>query len=121
MKISYSFGIIDLLHYGHLTALKKASENSDYNIFGLVSDEAAIAWQGSIVSSEEERRAVLECIKYIDEVMPQRTFDPTENIKRLHQKYPDAKIKTTLVGSTIGCHAGPDLVAIAYFKENIEV
>ena len=30
-------------------------------------------------------------------------------------------LETTLVGSTIGCHAGPDLVAIAYFKENIEV
>ncbi len=92
MKISYSFGIIDLLHYGHLTALKKASENSDYNVFGLVSDEAAVAWQGSIVSSENERRAVLECIRYIDDVMPQRTFDPTENIKKLHKRYPEAKI-----------------------------
>lgn len=37
------------------------------------------------------------------------------------EKYPSTKVKTSLVGSTIGCHGGPDLVAIAYFKENIEV
>jgi glycerol-3-phosphate cytidylyltransferase-like family protein len=28
MNISYSFGMIDLLHFGHINALKKASENA---------------------------------------------------------------------------------------------
>ena len=92
MNISYSFGIIDLFHYGHLCALQKASENADIHVFGLVSDEAATAWQGSIVSSEEERSAVVESIRCVDKVMLQKTFDPTENIKILHNTYPDAHI-----------------------------
>lgn len=92
MNISYSFGIIDLFHYGHLCALQKASVNSDYHVFGLVSDEAATTWQGNIVSSEQERRAVLESIRFIDKVIPQKTFDPTENIRQLHELYPDANI-----------------------------
>lgn len=92
MKISYSFGIIDLFHYGHLCALKKASEGADFHVFGLVSDETATAWQGTIVSSEQERKTVLESIRYIDKVMPQKTFDPTENIRQLHELFTDAKI-----------------------------
>ena len=92
MNISYSFGIIDLFHYGHLCALQKASENADLHVFGLVSDEAAAAWQGSIVSSEAERKAVVESIRCVDKVMLQETFDPTENIQKLHGSYPDARI-----------------------------
>ena len=92
MNIAYSFGIIDLFHYGHLCALKKASVNSDYHVFGLVSDEAATVWQGNIVSSEQERRAVLESVRFIDKVMLQETFDPTDNIRYLHELYPDAYI-----------------------------
>lgn len=92
MKISYSFGLIDLLHFGHIKALKKAKEENDLSVFGLVSDVAAEAWMGSHVSDERERRSVVESIKYVDEVWPQSTFDPVENLRILHQKYPDAEI-----------------------------
>lgn len=92
MNISYSFGMVDLMHYGHISAIKKASENSDLNIFGLVSDEASDAWFGVHVSNEDERRTVLEGIKYIDEIWRQTTFDPIENLRILHGKYPDAVI-----------------------------
>ena len=92
MKISYSFGMVDLMHYGHIIALKKASQGSDINIFGLVSDKASDAWFGAHVSNEKERRSVVESIKYIDEVMPQETFDPIDNLRKIHDKYPDAEI-----------------------------
>lgn len=92
MKISYSFGIIDLFHFGHLNALRKAYEGADLHIFGMVSDKAATAWLGSIVSNEEERKAVLESVSYVDEVMLQNTLDPTENLRILHRKYPSAEI-----------------------------
>ncbi len=92
MKISYSFGMVDLIHYGHIVALKKASKYSDISIFGLVSDEASDALYGVHVSNEKERRSVIESIKFIDKVIPQLTFDPTDNLKKIHEKYPDAEI-----------------------------
>ncbi|MCI8661465.1 MAG: hypothetical protein HFG54_14680 [Lachnospiraceae bacterium] len=92
MNISYSFGMVDLMHFGHITAIRKASVGSDLNIFGLVSDEASDAWFGAHVSSEDERCTVLESIKYIDEVWPQTTFDPLDNLREIHKKYPNAVI-----------------------------
>ena len=84
--------MIDLLNYGHILSFKKASQNADLFIFGLVSDDASDAWFGSHVSNEDERRNVVESIKFIDEVMPQKTFDPLDNLKAIHKKYPDAVI-----------------------------
>ena len=92
MKISYSYGIMDLFHYGHLKALQRAARDADLHVVGLVSDKAAKAWLGNIVSSESERRAVLESISCVDWVMPQEQLDPTENLKKLHYIYPEATI-----------------------------
>ena len=92
MIISYCFGMADLIHFGHINMIRKAAENSDLTIFGLVSDEASEAWFGAHVSNEDERRVVLESIKYIDEVWPQLTFDPLENLRKIHLKYPDAEM-----------------------------
>lgn len=92
MNISYSYGIMDLFHYGHLKALQKAAKDADLHVVGLVSDKSAKAWLGNIVSSEEERRAVLENISCVDWVMPQDKLDPTENLKKLHYIYPEATI-----------------------------
>lgn len=92
MNISYSFGMVDLMHYGHINAMKKAFEGADLSIFGLLSDEASDTWFGVHVSSEAERHFVLEGIKYIDEIWEQKTFDPIDNLRILHAKYPDAVV-----------------------------
>jgi glycerol-3-phosphate cytidylyltransferase-like family protein/phosphohistidine swiveling domain-containing protein len=91
-KISYSFGIIDLLHYGHINTLLRSKNCSDLHIFGLVSDEAAIDWMGTMVSNYEERKNVLENVSCIDKVIFQQTLDPLENLKKIHTEYPDAEI-----------------------------
>ncbi|MBQ9219656.1 PEP/pyruvate-binding domain-containing protein [Succinivibrio sp.] len=92
MKISYSFGVMDLFHYGHLKALKQASDNADLHVVGLLSDNASKSWLGEIVSSEKERRAVIESLSCVNFVMDQKTLDPTDNLKKLHYIYPDATI-----------------------------
>lgn len=92
MIIAYSFGMIDFLHYGHIRALKKAKADSDIHFFGLVSDEAMDAWQGTRLSEYDERKSVLEQLKCVDEIILQRNFDPMENLKLIHERYPNAKL-----------------------------
>lgn len=92
MKIAYSFGIIDLLHIGHINVLYEAKRHSDLHVFGLVGDEAAKEWMGNVLSRYEERRRVLEQVACIDELVYQKTFDPTENLRQLHERYPEAEI-----------------------------
>lgn len=92
MKIAYSFGMVDFFHYGHAKALLAAKKACDRHIFGLVSDKTSKAWFGTMLSDYEERKSVLEQITCIDEIMYQETFDPTDNLKIIHDKYPDAEI-----------------------------
>lgn len=92
MKISYSFGIIDLLHIGHINVLREAKTHADLHVFGLVEDEASREWMGTLLSGYEERKKVLEQISCIDRIVGQKTFDPTENLRRLHEEYPEAEI-----------------------------
>ena len=92
IHISYSFGVVDLFNFGHLKGLRLASENSDYRVFGLVTDSVAKNWMGNIVSSQDERKAVIESNRYVDETMLQDSMDPTDNLKILHSRYPDAVI-----------------------------
>ena len=92
MKISYSFGILDLIHAGHIQALAEAKKESDLHIFGLVKDEAVLEWNGSLVSTYEEREKTLSSIKYVDKVITQDNFDPTGNLKKIHAQYPEAEI-----------------------------
>ena len=92
MKISYSFGIVDLFHYGHLLALERASDKADYRVFGLLTDAVAKSWIGNVVSTEAKRKAVISSNRLVDHVMMQDSLDPTDNIKWLHTKYPKAKI-----------------------------
>jgi len=92
MRIAYSFGIIDLLHIGHINVLLEAKKHSDLHVFGLVEDDAAKEWMGNVLSSQEERERVLEQVSCIDKVVHQKTFDPTENLRQLHKQYPKAVI-----------------------------
>lgn len=92
MRIAYSFGIIDLLHIGHINVLHEAKKHSDLHVFGLVGDNAAREWIGNVLSNQDERRRVLEQVACIDEIVYQRTFDPTENLRQLHGRYPQAEI-----------------------------
>lgn len=92
MKIAYSFGILDLLHIGHINVLQDAKLHAQLHVFGLVGDEAAKEWMGTLLSSYEERYKVLQQIACVDEIVYQKTFDPTENLRQLHERFPEAEI-----------------------------
>lgn len=92
MKIAYSFGIVDILHYGHIRTLLAAKKHADMHVFGLVSDEAALGWLGTVVSDYTERLRVLEQVNCIDSILFQKNLDPTVNLRKLHSDFPDAEI-----------------------------
>ena len=59
-------GTFDVLHYGHINLLKKAKELGDYLIVGLnVTKNGQPTYY-----SYEERKKMLEAIKYVDAVVP---------------------------------------------------
>ena len=68
MKKVITLGTFDLLHYGHIRLLKRAKELGDYLIVGLSSDEFALFKGKKTVFNYEERKEILESIKYVDEI-----------------------------------------------------
>lgn len=65
--IGYLSGTFDLFHIGHLNLLKRAKEECDYLI---VSVHESGAWKGKeTFIPYNERRAIVESIKYVDEVV----------------------------------------------------
>ncbi len=78
MKIGYTTGVFDLFHIGHLNILKRAKEHCDYLIVGVTVDELVAYKNKRAVIPYEERRAIVEAIKYVDKVVPQTSMDKME-------------------------------------------
>ena len=83
MIIGYAAGAYDLFHYGHLEILRKAKENCDYLIAGVVHDDVLEVTKGRRpVIPIEERAAIVSHIDYVDEVHVETTPDNLETWKQ---------------------------------------
>jgi len=75
-KIGYTTGVFDLFHIGHLNILKRARLECDYLIVGITTDELAMSVKGEKPFIPfEERVEIVESIKFVDEVVPQTTYN----------------------------------------------
>ena len=75
MKRVITYGTFDLLHYGHINLLKRAKALGDYLIVVLSSDE--FNWNEKhkkTYFTYEERKALLEAIRYVDLVIPEENW-----------------------------------------------
>ena len=96
MKKGFTCSAFDLCHAGHMLMLKEAKEHCDYLIVGLQDDPSTTdsAYRGKKknkpIMSLEERRIILEGIKYIDEII---IYNTEEDLHELLKKIkPDIRI-----------------------------
>ena len=76
MKKVITYGTFDLLHYGHINLLRRAKEQGDYLIVALSTDE--FNWnekQKKCYFTYEQRKKLLEAIRYVDLVIPEENWD----------------------------------------------
>lgn len=75
MKKIITYWTFDLLHKWHINILKRAKELWDYLIVGISSDEFNHIKNKKSFYSYEERKFLLEAIKYVDEVIPEENWE----------------------------------------------
>lgn len=75
MKKVITYGTYDLLHVGHINLLRRAKAMGDYLLVVLSSDEFNELKHKTAYHSYEDRKTILEAIKYVDEVIPEYTWE----------------------------------------------
>lgn len=80
MKKIITYGTFDLLHYGHINLLKRAKALGDYLIVALSTDEFNRNGKNKkCYFSFEERKKLLEAIRYVDLVIPEESWEQKES------------------------------------------
>ena len=94
-KIVFTNGCFDLIHSGHLSVLKRCEEiatSAGLVYVGLNSDESVKRLKGENrpIRSQEERKEILEAIRYVDYVI---IFDEDTPIDLIKKIKPDVIVK----------------------------
>ncbi len=85
MKRVITYGTFDLLHYGHINLLKRAKEYGDYLVVGLSTDEFNAQKNKICYFSYEERKQMLEALRYVDLVIPETCWEQKiEDVRLYH-------------------------------------
>lgn len=74
MKKVLTYGTFDLLHFGHINLLKRAKGLGDYLIVGLSTDIFNKGKNKQAYHSFENRKMILESLRFVDEVIAENTW-----------------------------------------------
>lgn len=85
MIVGYTTGVYDMFHIGHLNILKHAKEQCDYLIVGVSTDQLVEKDKNKTpIIPFENRCAIVEAIKYVDQVVPQEDKNKLGAWEKLH-------------------------------------
>ena len=82
--VVYTSGTFDMLHFNHLKMIEYARALGDILIVGVNTDELVASYKSQPIIPFEERIALMKAIKGPDIVIPQKSLDHTDKIKKLH-------------------------------------
>ena len=74
-KTVLTYGTFDLLHYGHLEILRRASLLGDKLIVGVSTDKFNEIKGKTCVLPYQKRKELIESIDYVDKVIPENNWD----------------------------------------------
>ena len=75
MKRVITYGTFDMLHYGHINILRRAKMHGDYLVVCLSTDEFNSQKGKKCYFSYEQRKQLLEAIRYVDLVIPENNWE----------------------------------------------
>mgnify|MGYP005828991599 CR=1 FL=1 len=79
MKKVLTYGTFDLLHAGHINILRRAKELGDFLVVGLSTDEFNLQKHKEAYYPYEDRKMILEAVRYVDKVIPENNWDQKIN------------------------------------------
>jgi choline-phosphate cytidylyltransferase/glycerol-3-phosphate cytidylyltransferase len=82
--IVYTSGTFDMFHFNHLRMINYARSLGDILIVGVSTDELVASYKEPPIIPFNERLQIIEALKTPDIVIPQRTLDHTEIIRKLN-------------------------------------
>ena len=85
-KIVYVGLSADIMHEGHINILKVASSYGEV-IVGLLTDQAIASYKNIPYLDYKKRKVVMENMKYVKKVIPQKTLDYVENLELIKPDY----------------------------------
>lgn len=75
-EVGYTTGVFDMFHIGHLNILRHAKLQCKKLIVGVSTDELVESYKHHPpIITFEDRKAIVEAIRFVDEVVPQTSMD----------------------------------------------
>lgn len=83
--VGFVCGFFDIIHKGHIDILKFAKEHCEFLIVGVGTDEFMyIRKNRQSVLDYEQRKSIVEAIKYVDLVVPETDLDKIGAYHKYH-------------------------------------